>query len=134
MEATEYANKFGKLLIEYGRDNTFRDFLKLTEGKFKDAENIKLSNELKDFTPEQLETVKKLILLHIDDTIHNFLWMIEQNNEDFDIVVKKDGEWSTMDKESDGLYGESYGEDGWIAKYSKYYSPNLDGETIDATP
>ena len=122
MKATEYANKFGKLLMEYGRDNTFWGVLGKIEGTLKSKKSLELSSELKDFTPQQLETVKKLTLSVIDNTIHNFLWMIEQNNEDFDIVVKKDGEWSTMDKESDGLYGESYGEDGWIEKYSKFPS------------
>jgi hypothetical protein len=122
MKATEYANKFGKLLMEYGRDNTFECFLKLTEGKLKDTQSVQLSNELQRFTSEQIEIIKKIALLTIDDTLHNFLWMIEQNNDDFDMVVKKDGEWSTMDKESDGLYGELYTEDGWIAKYSKYPS------------
>lgn len=69
----------------------------------------------------QLSVINQAIVSSIDDVVHNFLWMLEQH-EDIDLLCGEDDESAKENVRdlSDGLTGEIYTEDGWIAKFSRY--------------
>ncbi len=117
----EVLNEFGKILIHEVRDTVYRHFLKVIEGEMKSPSSIKIQKNLSDISPEQLELVKDTIRSTLDSSLHYFLWMIEQE-DNFDLVAIKDNNSVSLREISDGLSGELHGENGWVAKYSKYPS------------
>lgn len=119
MNIKEILNDFGKSLISKVRDGAYEDLLITIDGGFKSESTKKLSKDLSLFSPEQLEIVKKIVLSSIDDTLHHFLWKIEQSDK-FDIVAKEQNETFSLKEESDGLCGELYTQEGWIEQFSKY--------------
>ena len=55
----------------------------------------------------------------VDTVLHHLLWTLEQS-EDITVAVRTAKEQADSIKDlSDGLSGELYGRQGWIAKYSK---------------
>ena len=124
-----YLESFGKALIEGVRDHVYESVLGILEGSFKSPSLVELHENLAKISPEHIETIKRLSLETIDSTIYYFLWMIEQSDADengLDLIQKtSEGSFSLKDY-SDGLYGESYTEDGWISQYSKYPSSEQD--------
>ena len=70
-------------------------------------------------TSEQRDIVRRCVVDTLDSAIHDFVFAVVENadfEEDIQIIV--DG--VNVAKESDGLHGEAYGEEGWEAKYSIY--------------
>jgi len=105
---------FGKALINDVRDSVYREYL-LTKGggfKTKEAENIRFL--IKKIKEEGV--LDRVILSTIDLVIFKILFMLEENNS----ILK--GDWGEFNarKDSDGLCGEIYGEDGWIEQFSSY--------------
>jgi len=56
----------------------------------------------------------------VDNTIHNLLWGLEQTAHVQICVDGELGHLSRVSYESDGLAGELYGDNGWVARSSKY--------------
>lgn len=105
--------QFGRIIIKDVRDRTIKDIDKCTSGIYKSERGLKISKQYSELKNEKKEFVDYLITEIIDNTIHNFLEMLEQND---DIEVKFNSK--NIVEESDGLAGELYTEDGWIQKYT----------------
>jgi hypothetical protein len=114
--------KFGQLLVSEVRDEAIDKYEMIATGTMKSVSATELHSKLTNFTEDQLSIVREIVVSSIDDVIHNFLWMLEQHDDDVDLLCSWNGD---SDKEnirklSDGLSGEIYTEDGWIAKFSSY--------------
>ena len=109
-------DKFGKLITQNLRDSSLNRYLSIESGKLKSKECMELSEELSKFSEAQLEIIKKLITNCIDTGLHDFLFAIEEIQDELEISVN--GE-KILDS-SDGLQGEIFTEDGWLAKFSNY--------------
>ena len=108
-------DEFGKIFINEVRDKSIEEMQKRIDGSMK-GESAKLVQEKVDkFNYEQKEFLKYILSLTVNNTLHNFLWMIEQYDE-----LKLLYNDTDIREESDGLTGELYTEDGWIEKYTKY--------------
>lgn len=117
---------FGEIIMTQVRDRSIREWDKTLEGLMKGAKSQKYSEMFNNMTLEQQECIKTMISQVIDTTIHFMLWAFEQSNS-IDIGFKLDsGKIERLQDESDGLSGELYTEDGWIAKYSKERYEDLD--------
>ncbi|MEW8078334.1 MAG: hypothetical protein AB2748_19045 [Candidatus Thiodiazotropha endolucinida] len=81
-----------------------------------------MSKQLSAFSEDEKDVIRNVVVSSIDDVIHNFLWMLEQHEEDINLYCSADEESGSenVNELSDGLSGELYTEDGWIAKFSKY--------------
>jgi hypothetical protein len=109
---------FGKDVVVKARDMTIEEDFGIVNGTSKPPSNIKLHRELSNFSDEQKNTVKKLIINSIDGAINNFLWMMEQNNDKYAFVAKCEDETEfDIEQESDGL---CMGQWVFIDEYSKY--------------
>lgn len=122
MTKQEILQKFGRILISEVRDEAIDKYEMIVGGTMKSVPAIDIHRKLNSFTDEQLSIVRQVVVGSIDDVIHNFLWMLEQHEDDIDLLCGEDEE---SNKEnvcdlSDGLSGEIYTEDGWIAKYSNH--------------
>jgi len=122
MKRNEILDTFGQILISEVRDEALEEFQMTLQGTMKSAAALDLYQKLRSFNDEELSIIREVVLSSIDDVLHNFLWMLEQNEDDLELYCG-DGKGSTkrnINELSDGLAGELYTEDGWIARFSKF--------------
>lgn len=123
MTESDMLNKFGKMLISQVRDETIEQWERILSGQVKSKRALEIYSEIQLEFDEQAKTlVTNLLTQAVDSTLHNFLYMCEQE-DNIDIIFKDDEDGGYVEeiniKEvSDGLSGELYTEDGWILSYS----------------
>lgn len=118
----EKLDALGQFLITYVRDQRFERLDKILTGERK-LSNEKMQRLLErfPFCPEQLEVVEYICRYAIDATIHHTLWGLEQQEGKISLQIMSGGAPARDAVEiSDGLPGELYSEDGWIARFSNY--------------
>lgn len=114
MANKDILNGFGASLMTSVRDRSIDRFEKIQSGSLKAPKAIELHDLLSQFSIEQQSIIKKLIIESVDNTIFNFLFMFEEN-EDKKILVSD----ININEISDGLSGELFSDDGWISRFSK---------------
>lgn len=114
---SQILDSFGKLLVERVRDRSIFIHEKILSGEMGSKESISLYESAKKDPNKKL--ISDCIISAIDETIHHFLWMIEQY-EEFDLVYRDGDKITSLRDISDGLCGEPLTEEGWIARFSKY--------------
>jgi len=112
-------DRFGNFLMRSVRDESISDWLMIINGQMKDEGSKKIRKMLSGFNDKQISAVLKLVPQIVDTTLHHLLWGIEQE-DDIEITIKRgDGSKVNLSEVSDGLAGELYSVDGWIARFSK---------------
>jgi hypothetical protein len=108
------------------RDTVIRQFEHAVEGTHPAIRHQKRHRDLASLTDELRAIVRREVIEGIDGAIHHLLWLFEQHDVNgFDVMfVGTDDDpihqpVSVSDL-SDGLGGEPYTEDGWIAGDSRY--------------
>ena len=120
MKCGPEANKFGEFLVKHLHDETVEYFDRLAVGKWKSPATQPLQNELAKLSPKQRELVRRCILQSLRSGMHQFLFALgEAHDFNRGIAVVVDG--VNIAEQSDGLQGEMFGDDGWLAKYSKHH-------------
>ncbi|WP_145564826.1 hypothetical protein [Yersinia aldovae] len=109
----EILDKFGCAVMHMVRDRSIDRFDKIQSGTLKSQRALELHNLLSTFDDKQKDVIKDLITECIDNTIFNFLFMFEED-EDKKILMSD----VNVIEVSDGLSGELFTEDGWISRYS----------------
>ena len=104
---------FGKDLIKEVRDRTIRQYYKKISCLMKSEDDQALFRRYESLDEGAKKFIKDLIPMIVDTSLHNTLCMIE-DSENFILTIGEDD----IRDISDGLTGELYTEDGWIAKYS----------------
>ena len=116
-------DKFGAFFIQNFFDKGIERYFALTEGQLKSPSIAQLIEQL---TPEQFLLMEKLLREVLVTASHDFLFAL-QERIDFENDIRLLVDEVEIAKESDGLQGELFTEDGWIQKFSKfYYSDNSD--------
>lgn len=121
-------DEFGKEYIHQVRDRVITKYLMTKSGKMKSAECQLLHKQLLKLTPDQIKLVDQVVADVIETQLHHCLFMFETSTK-WAIVEKDSAEKEGMDhlaEVSDGLAGELYSDEGWIAKFSKYKSDALE--------
>ncbi len=112
-------DKFGELLIRGVRDKAIDDWERFISGAIKGITGEHIKRQIVVFTPEQKESLSKLIPLIADTTLHHLLFTAEQEQgRQLIINNPKEGTAQNVREISDGLAGELYGNHGWIARFS----------------
>jgi hypothetical protein len=113
-------DKFGKLLMTQVRDESISDWKLIVDGQMKDEDSKRICARLSEFTPHQRDVLLGLVPEIVDTVLHHLLWTLEQEGDVVQIGVRaKGGFVSSLNEVFDGLAGELYSEDGWIARFSK---------------
>lgn len=105
---------FGKVFIEEVRDRSIRIFDKKINGLMKDECSRLLYERIRLLSDDEKKIIYDLIPNVVDLCLHNMLCLFEEHDE-FKIFVDEEN----INMASDGLAGELYTSDGWIAKYSE---------------
>ena len=115
----EALDQFGRILMERGRDRTVVNWDKILDGTMKGKSCEAIKQRLAHLSPEQIEVVRWLVPQIVDTSLHYVLWALEQENSISLLIKDEHGEMHNLREASDGLPGELYTEDGWIARFSK---------------
>lgn len=109
---------FGKDVVVKARDMTIVEKFEIVNGGSNAPLYIRLNEKLSNFSEEQKNVVKELMITSIDGAINNFLWMMEENNDKYAFNAKcEDGTQFDIEQESDGL---CMGQWEFIDEFSKY--------------
>ncbi|AFI90487.1 hypothetical protein EXT68_22295 [Pectobacterium parmentieri] len=114
MTDKDILDDFGSATMRMVRDRSLDKFEKIQLGTLKSQKGIELYDLLSGFDEEQKNIIKYLVAESIDNTIFNFLFMFEED-EDKNILVSG----VNVGEISDGLSGELFTEDGWINRFSQ---------------
>lgn len=118
MEKTSL-DKFGNFIVSELFDKGIECFLNLKNDHYKSLDKLELQKKLKKFDEEQMEIIQELFIQTLLTSTHDFLFALEERSDlEEDIKVFVDGK--NIVKESDGMQGELFAENGWLFKHSKY--------------
>ncbi|MBS9429831.1 hypothetical protein CE143_16020 [Photorhabdus luminescens] len=121
MSDTELLKIFGHILMTTVRDRSIERFENISSGTVKAKYLLELHNLIENFTLEQREILRKLVVESIDNVIFNLLDMLEQNEDSMKLLLSENnGSERNIINISDGLSGELFTDDGWIEQFSKY--------------
>lgn len=109
----------GELLMRRVRDEAIEEWDKIIDGKLRSDRALKVQSKLNQMSPDQIDTVRILVPQIVDSCLHHLLWTLEQANEVEVNVRLPEGSAQEIREMSDGLPGELYGSNGWIAKFSR---------------
>ncbi len=112
---------FGKFLVHNLRDKGISHGEGLIAGRWKAPALQNIQSGLSSLTVDQKEAVRKAIISAMDSGVHDFLFAL-QEQADFDNTIQILVNGKNVVKLSDGIHGESFSDDGWNAKFSKYES------------
>lgn len=119
MNEQQALDRFGQVIMSDLRDRSIDFFELLVEGHWKSPSLEKLQAELQGFDEEQINLVRTILIRSVDRGIHDFLFKLqEQADFENDIEIKVQG--VDIIQSSDGLQGELFTTDGWMANFSKY--------------
>src|SRR5262245_16181811 len=119
MECGPAANQFGEFIVKSLWDRSIGFFDKLDLGHWKAPRLQQLQKDLATLSPEQVALVRRCVVESLGNGLHDFLFAIgEARDLDKGIAVVVDG--VNIVDQSDGLHGEIFGPEGWMAKYAKF--------------
>jgi hypothetical protein len=112
-------DRFGKLLMTKVRDEAITNWRMIVQGTLKGERASRIREVLKAVPENQQAVFLQLVPDVVDTVLHHLLWTFEQV-EDVDIAVRLDDQTvPSLREASDGLAGELYSDEGWIARFSK---------------
>jgi hypothetical protein len=117
-------DQFGQLLIHRVRDETLAEIDDVVTGRAHPEWKRELHATIeRSMDPEQRELLRHVVAIAIDAAIHNVLRMIESNDALRLESIGPGQERHDLVDMSDGLSGELWTEDGWIARFSRDRDP-----------
>ncbi|WP_032139593.1 hypothetical protein [Rickettsia tamurae] len=112
-------DKFGSVYIDFVRDGVLTQMLGILNNTTK-ANKI-LAQKVNEISNESKEIIEIIVQETLDRCLHYTLFMLQEYEDEMALIMyDEDHNQYSLAEISDGLCGELYSEDGWIAKYSKY--------------
>jgi hypothetical protein len=111
-------DKFGQLLMRKVRDEAITDWKMMLDGRMKGESAERVRELLRNLSEADKNLLLQLIPGVVDTVLHHLLWTTEQES-DLQVGIKIDDGIEDLRNISDGLPGELYTDEGWIAQYSK---------------
>lgn len=111
----EILSEFGEMFSREIRDSTLVRYEKIKKGELGSASAKALHTKLELLDKKSMLIVDELVLDIIDAALFRFLRLAEQE----EIIISYNDCKNVADL-SDGISGEIFGSDGWIALYSDF--------------
>lgn len=122
---TEALDEFGAILMRRVRDEAITDWDMILDGRMKSANAERIRQMLAALDPDDLAVLHAVIPRVVDTTLHHLLWTLEQLKHVRIAVETEAGPVPDLARVSDGLPGEVFGDEGWVARFSKERSYSL---------
>lgn len=112
-------HQFGKGLMENVHDEELALFDRLMSGKMADARSRELYARYRTLNAEDADLARQLVDEAVGGAIARFLHYLDEYQ--FQLFARQDlNKQHDIVAASDGLAGELYGDNGWIARFSRY--------------
>jgi hypothetical protein len=108
----------GEALITRVRDRTIRHWDKIVDGSMKGETAEQARRELSEASDPRV-AVEGLIPRIVDSTLYQLLQLVADDERLSLSVQSHGGSLTDVREVSDGLGGELFGRNGWIARFSK---------------
>lgn len=112
-------DRFGQFVIEQLRDNPLEFYDRLAAGQWKAPRLKELQAQLAELNDDQRIVVRQCVVEVINHCLHDFLFALAEGQHErqgIDVLVDRE----PVAGLSDGLQGEPYSDEGWIARFSRY--------------
>jgi len=112
-------DNFGRLIVDSIRDKALLHLSELKEGKLRTPSVQDLQESIRQLSEAEKNTLTRTVTRILDVCLHDFLNTVQQThdlNEGLEVFMNG----TSVAEESGMLNGEIYGEDGWIARFSKH--------------
>lgn len=113
----ENSELFGRMLMERVRDKSVRKAESIVEGTAKPPRHIQYYKKIESCSEEQRETFKTILRVMIDDCVFNFLEMLDQYPEVFELIVHGEEKTSSLHDEEDELHHALFD---WFDNYGEF--------------
>lgn len=115
----EPLDNFGEFFVRNTRDKMLFDLDMLLRGEWKAPGLQELQTKLSKFSNDEKEVIRQMVEKIATGGMHDLLFALQEHADtDGSVHVFVDGVEPA--KLSDGMHGEIFGEDGWIARFSEY--------------
>jgi hypothetical protein len=112
-------DKFGEFYVRNLCDKMLQDIDMLLSGSWKAPAVLNLQNKLAELPEDSRDLIREVAEHMVVTGMHDFLFALqEQADDDGSIRLTVDG--VEVAKESDGMHGEIFSDEGWIARFSQY--------------
>jgi hypothetical protein len=101
------------------RDKAILDWKKTVDGRMKGEIAAKIRRILEPLSEEQQQVFLSLVPEVVDTVLHHLLWTLEQEDNVRIGILADNEDVNNLKDISDGLAGELYSGEGWIARFSK---------------
>lgn len=108
---------FGRMLMKKVRDKTIESAYSVVDGTAKAHLYIQCYKSIENCSDEQKETIKKMMMIMIDNCLFNFMDMLDQNPKTFEIIVHGEDKQSSLHAEEDELHHAVFD---WFDYYSDF--------------
>ena len=115
----EPLDNFGEFFVRNTRDKMLFDLDMLLRGAWKAPGLQELQAKLSRFSDDEKEVIRQMVEKIATGGMHDLLFAL-QEHADVDGSVRVFVDGVEPAKLSDGMHGEIFGEDGWIARFSEY--------------
>jgi hypothetical protein len=119
-------DKFGEFFVKNTRDKMLGDLDMLMRGAWKAPASQALQAKIAGFSDDQKDTVREIAEHIIATGMHDLLFAL-QEEADLDGTVRVLVDGVEVATQSDGLHGEIFSEEGWIARFSQFPPNETDG-------
>lgn len=109
-------DRIGELLVKQVRDPSIDNIRNVLLGRMKGDDAERVRKALAGLEDEALVKFAAVVPELVDQVVHNLCVMLEED-DDLDLVLETNSGSVVASQESDGLAGELYGEDGWLARF-----------------
>jgi hypothetical protein len=113
-------DKFGEFFVRNTRDKMLFDLHMLLRGEWKAPALRPLQKKISKLSAAEKEVVREMVEHITTGGMHDFLFALQEHADDADGSVRLIVDGVEVAKLSDGMHGEIFGEDGWIARFSEY--------------
>jgi hypothetical protein len=111
-----------KFLMENMRDKAIDYYDGLARGHWKGPALGKLQADLQSLNEQQRAMIRRCVISVVNVAIHDFLFKL-QLQADFEYKIQVLVNGANIESLSDGLQGEPYGPNGWMARFSRHGEP-----------
>ena len=116
---SEHLDRFGEFVVQNLRDKMLHDLEMLLSGSWKAPNAQGIQQWLANMSEADREQIRDLAEHLVTTGMHDLLFALqEQADTDGPICVTVGG--VDVARQSDGMHGEIFSDDGWIARFSRY--------------
>lgn len=113
----------GEFLMARVRDSVIHDVHAIVSNEMRGALAESDRKAIAGWSGTGAELVDLVAPRVVDRALATLLQALEEQAETLCLAVRHGDNWVSVQELSDGLAGELYGDDGWIARYSSFPDP-----------